>query len=271
MIDNAGPLLMGILNVTPDSFSDGGQFYALESACTQAEALLGAGADWLDVGGESSRPGAEPVSVQEEIERVVPVIRAVRSRYPDVPISVDTWKADVAEAALNAGATAVNDITALRDPRMIEVVVNSGCELVLMHMQGEPENMQRRPSYDDAVSEIAAFLSERRQFAIDHGVAAERIWLDPGIGFGKTLEHNLALIRGLPVLAALGAPIVLGASRKSFIGRILAKDHPDERLSGSLAVAAVATWLGVGMLRVHDVRETSEVVRTVRAIARQVG
>jgi len=259
------------LNVTPDSFSDGGRFLELDAACEQAAALLGAGADWVDVGGESSRPGAPPISAEEEAERVLPVISAVRERYPEVPISVDTWKADVAEAALGAGATAVNDISALRDPRMAQVVARSGCDVVLMHMRGDPQTMQQRPRYDDPVAEICAFLADRRQVALDAGVAPSRIWLDPGIGFGKTLEHNLALIRGLPTLSALGAPIVMGASRKSFLGRILAHDAPEDRVVGSLAVAAVATWLGVGMLRVHDVKETYEVVQTVRAIARRVG
>ena len=269
--ETAGPLLMGILNVTPDSFSDGGRFFALEAACAQAEALLEAGADWLDIGGESSRPGAAPVAAEEEAARVLPVISALRARHPEVPISIDTWKADVAEAALAAGATAVNDISALRDPRMAEVVARAGCDVVLMHMRGDPQTMQDRPQYADPVSEIGAFLSERRQVALDAGVAPDRIWLDPGIGFGKTLEHNLALIRGLPKLSALGAPIVVGASRKSFLGRILSREAPEDRVVGSLAVAAVATWLGVSMLRVHDVKETYEVVRTVRAIARPVG
>jgi dihydropteroate synthase len=267
--------LMGVVNVTPDSFSDGGLFLDPGAAVAHGLELVREGADIVDVGGESTRPGAQPVSEAEELRRVLPVVEglaaALRSNSTRVPaksgggdpatISIDTSKAFVARAALDAGATLVNDVTALRgDPEMAAVVAHSGAECCLMHMLGEPRTMQREPRYGDVVAEVKAFLEERLAFAVAEGVAEERILLDPGIGFGKTLEHNLQLLRRLGELAALGRPLVVGTSRKSFIGRILADaaGAPEavdaaQRLPGTLATCVLAYERGARVLRVHDV------------------
>ena len=255
--------LMGVLNVTPDSFSDGGRFLDVGAAVEHGRELIRQGADIVDIGGESTRPGAEPVSAEEELARVAPVIEGLAGRPEGVGISIDTSKAEVARAAIEAGADFVNDVSALRaDPAMAELVAASGAECCLMHMLGEPRTMQRGggPQYGDVVEEVGAFLSERLEFAVGAGVARERILLDPGIGFGKTVEHNLELLRRLDELCALGAPIVIGSSRKGFIGRVTAdargQDEPvgmSERLAGTIATNVLALERGARVFRVHDV------------------
>jgi dihydropteroate synthase len=248
--------LMGVVNVTPDSFSDGGRFLSPGRAVEHGRALAAEGADILDVGGESTRPGAAAVSASEELERVGPVLRGLRG--VGATISIDTSKGAVAETALDAGAEIVNDVTALRgDPELAGVCAERGCGLILMHMLGTPRTMQEAPSYDDVVDDVKAFLAERLQFAVDAGIAEERIWVDPGIGFGKTLEHNLELLRRLGELRELGRPICVGTSRKSFIGRITGRDV-DERIGGTIASNVVALAGGAEVFRVHDVRAVRE-------------
>lgn len=258
---------MGIVNVTPDSFSDGGQFLSATDGIEHACGLLAQGADILDIGGESTRPGAAPVSEFDEILRVVPLIEAIR-RASDIPISIDTMKPGVARAAIKAGATIWNDVAALRfSPEAPEVAAELGCEIVLMHMLGEPGTMQDAPRYDDVVAEVEAFLLARASAAIAAGVAKDRIWLDPGIGFGKTLEHNLALLAALPRFVALGYPILLGASRKRFIAGIDPSAHEAaDRLGGSIAAHLVGAEAGVAAVRVHDVRETVQALDVLRAV-----
>ena len=247
-------LIMGILNVTPDSFSDGGRFLSPDAAVKRALIMEKEGADIIDVGGESSRPGAEPVPVEEELRRVIPVLERLRGKLR-IPISIDTTKAEVAEAALRAGASIVNDISALRfDPAMAFVVAEFGAGLVLMHMLGTPKTMQQAPHYEDVVREVREFLAERALYAQSQGIPREAIAVDPGIGFGKTVEHNLELLRRLPELVELGFPVLVGPSRKSFIGAILGLGV-EERLEGTLAACAVAVVRGADILRVHDVRE----------------
>ncbi|MCL6642921.1 MAG: dihydropteroate synthase [Candidatus Bipolaricaulota bacterium] len=261
-------LVMGILNVTPDSFSDGGQFFALERAVEHARRLIAEGADILDIGGESSRPGAQPVPEEEELRRVVPVIRAIRQESA-VPISIDTYKATVAEAALEAGADIVNDISALRfDPRMGEIIARARVPVVLMHMQGEPRTMQQNPVYTDVVREVKEFLAERIAFARAHGI--EKILVDPGIGFGKTVEHNIEILRRLGELRDLGCPILIGTSRKSFIGR-LGSTTPEplpihERLEGTIASTVIAVLNGAQIVRVHDVAPMKRALAIVDAV-----
>lgn len=260
---------MGVVNVTPDSFSDGGRFFDEAAATAHARKLLADGADILDIGGESTRPGAEPVPADAELARVLPVIQAVR-RDSDVPISIDTAKSAVARAAVAAGATIWNDVTALRGaPDSADTAAELGCQVVLMHMQGEPRTMQDDPRYDDVVAEVRDFLAERAEAAMAAGVSRDRILLDPGIGFGKRLEHNLALLRGLPDLAALGFPLVLGVSRKRFIKAIdSSAESADDRLGGSLAAALQGAARGAAILRVHDVRETVQALAIEAAIAK---
>lgn len=256
--------LMGVVNVTPDSFSDGGLFLDAQAAIAHARELVREGADILDVGGESTRPGAEPVPTAEELRRVVPVIEGIaRDRTPSDPprpqISVDTSKAVVARAALQAGASFVNDVSALRaDPEMAGLVADSGCYCCLMHMLGEPRTMQAGPRYDDVVDEVRSFLEERMAFAVSEGVDERRIVLDPGIGFGKTLEHNLELLRRLDELLELGRPLLVGTSRKSFIGGLLAAADGEpapvsRRLPGTIATNVLALQRGASVFRVHDV------------------
>jgi dihydropteroate synthase len=254
---------MGIVNVTPDSFSDGGAYLAPEAAIARGFEMAEEGADILDIGGESTRPGAVEVPAEEEIERVVPVIEGLAG--VGVPISIDTSKAAVAERAIAAGAAIVNDVTALGDPAMAPLCAEAGCELILMHMRGTPRTMQHEPHYDDLLGEISAFLTERMHRAVEAGVAEEAIWLDPGIGFGKTVEHNLELIDRIGELRELGRPVVLGASRKSFIGKLGGREV-GERLGGSLAAAVVGRLRGADVLRVHDVRATREAVLVTEAI-----
>ncbi len=243
--------IVGILNVTPDSFSDGGRFLERDAAAAHGRELVADGADILDVGGESTRPGAEPVSVEEERRRVVPVLEDLAGA--DAQLSVDTSKVAVARAALDAGASCVNDVTAFRsEPAMAALVAERGADCCLMHMRGEPRTMQDDPRYDDVVSEVKAFLEERLTFAVREGVAEERIHLDPGIGFGKTVEHNLELMRRLDEIAALGRPVMIGVSRKAFLGRITGRSVED-RVAATVAASVLAWERGAAMLRVHDV------------------
>ena len=267
----ATPLLAGVLNVTPDSFSDGGAWLDPERALAHGVQLIEQGAGWLDVGGESTRPGARPVDAADECARVLPVIEALAGRVA-VPISIDTTKAEVAARALDAGASVVNDISAGRaDPAMLDLVSRRGCGLVLMHMQGTPADMQRAPHYTDVLAEVRAFLAERMAACERAGIAAGRLWIDPGIGFGKTLEHNLALLRGLASLGELGPPLFVGVSRKAFIEALNAADGragsaPDQRLGGTLAAALHCAQAGAAVLRVHDVGALAEALRVQRAL-----
>jgi dihydropteroate synthase len=253
---------MGVVNVTPDSFSDGGRFFDEAAAVSHALTLVEQGADMLDVGGESTRPGSEPVSEPDEIARVVPVIRAIR-RQTQVPISVDTMKPAVAREAVQAGASMWNDVTALtHGADSLAVAAELGCEVALMHMQGEPRTMQEAPHYDDVVEEVRAYLAGRAQAALAAGVARERIWLDPGIGFGKDLGHNLELLKNLDRITALGFPVLLGVSRKRFVANLdPAATRPEDRLGGSLAAALFGAGKGAAAVRVHDVRETKQALR----------
>ncbi len=262
--------LMGIVNVTPDSFSDGGQFSDAESAIAHGRELVGAGADILDVGGESTRPGAEAVSAEVEIERTRPVVAALTdSDGPGVPVSIDTSKAAVAAAALDAGASIVNDVTALRaDPDLAALCGERGCEVVLMHMLGTPRTMQDDPRYDDVVDDVKAFLAKRVEAAVGAGIPEERIWVDPGIGFGKTVEHNLELTRRLGELRDLGRPIVFGSSRKSHLGAITGRDVED-RLGATIASNVLALRAGADILRVHDVGPLADAMLAAEVIAGQ--
>ena len=258
-------VVMGILNITPDSFYDGGRREDASQAIADGLAMVESGAEILDIGGESTRPGSRPVSEDEELARVLPVLRGLR-REVNVALSIDTYKAKVAQAALEAGADLVNDISALRfDAEMISVIARAQVPVVLMHMQGTPRTMQLEPRYDNVVGEVRDFLAARLHEAMDRGVAQEAVIIDPGIGFGKTLDHNLALLKGLPALAQLGQPLLVGASRKAFIGKILGVDAED-RLEGSLAAAVAAVLGGANILRVHDVKEMSRVARMSDAL-----
>lgn len=260
------PLLMGIVNVTPDSFSDGGKFLAAAAAVAHGVRLAEEGADILDIGGESTRPGADEVSVDEEIARVLPVIEGLKARVGGA-LSIDTRKPEVARAAVAAGASIWNDVSALSfSPESLETAAALSCDVVLMHAQGEPATMQDDPRYDDVVGEVMAFLDARMQAATAAGVAEERLILDPGIGFGKTLAHNLALLAGLPRLAALGRPLLVGASRKRFIAALDRHNPADDRLAGSLAAALAAAARGASMIRVHDVAETRQALAVFGAI-----
>jgi dihydropteroate synthase len=255
--------IMGIVNVTPDSFSDGGAFLDPGEATRHGRRLINEGADILDIGGESTRPGAEAVEAPEEIARVVPVIEGLVGG--GAAISIDTSKAAVAAAALAAGATIVNDVTALGDPEMAGLVADHGAGLALMHMLGSPRTMQQNPTYDDVVDDIKGFLAERIQRAVDAGVPEEKIWIDPGIGFGKTVDHNLELIRRLGEFRTLGRPILIGTSRKSFIGKLTGAEVND-RLGGTLATDVIAYANGAEVVRVHDVAPAREALITAGAI-----
>ena len=261
------PVLAGVLNVTPDSFSDGGDFLDPERASARAAAMLDEGAQIIDVGGESTRPGSDPVSPEEELRRVVPVIRGIMAERPEAIVSIDTYRAGTAEAALQAGASVVNDVSALRrDPGMPDVVADAGCPVILMHMLGEPKTMQRDPHYDDVVREVRDFLAGRAERAVAVGVEEENIILDPGIGFGKTLEHNLALLRHLDSLVELGFPVLVGASRKTFIGKITGVEEARERVFGTVAANVIACARGATFFRVHDVRANREALAVARAV-----
>ena len=257
---------MGIVNVTPDSFYDGGKRFDTARAAADGFEMIKSGAEILDIGGESTRPGAQPVSVDEESRRVLPVIRELR-KGSSVPVSVDTYKEAVARAALDAGADIVNDISALRfGSAMTALVAREGVPVILMHMQGVPRTMQREPHYQDVVREVRDFLAERVRAAKQAGIAQEQIIIDPGIGFGKTLAHNLALLKNLQLLNSLGQPLLVGVSRKAFIGNILNAAGPEERLEGSVAAAVSAALSGANILRVHDVSETVRAFRVIDAI-----
>jgi dihydropteroate synthase len=261
-------LLMGIVNVTPDSFSDGGRFLRAEDAVAQGRALLDEGADILDVGGESTRPGAEPVGPEEEIARTAPVIEQLS---PHGRVSIDTTKVAVARAALDAGADYVNDVSAFRfEPALAGLVADAGVDCCLMHMQGEPRTMQDAPRYDDVVADVKAHLEERMAFAVAEGVSEERIHLDPGIGFGKTVEHNLELLRRLDEIVALGRPVLIGTSRKGFLGRLTGRDV-GERVAGTIATNVLAFTRGARIFRVHDVAPVRDALLVTAATVRADG
>jgi dihydropteroate synthase len=259
------PSVMGVVNVTPDSFSDGGVNLEPQTAITSAKRMLDEGAAIVDVGGESTRPSAEPVSLDEELRRVVPVLEGLQG----LPVSIDTAKADVARRALGLGAEFVNDVTALRgDPELAEVVAEADAYVCLMHMQGEPRTMQRNPQYDDVASDVAAFLEKRLRAAIDAGIAEDRVCLDPGIGFGKTVEQNYELIRRLDVILALGRPVLVGFSRKSSLGRLFGEPEAKTGTTAASVGAAVAAYeRGATILRAHDVREHVEALTVATAVA----
>ncbi len=261
--------MMGVVNVTPDSFSDGGRYFDAEAAVAHAIQLVEEGADLLDIGAESTRPGADPVDEAEELRRAIPVVTAV-ARAVTVPISIDTSKASVAQAALDAGAVLVNDVTALRgDPAMAEVIARTGAGIVLMHMQGTPRTMQQVPHhYEDVIGEVAAFFEERIRFATAHGIGQRQIVLDPGIGFGKLLVHNLTLLARLHRFACFGCPLLVGVSRKTFLGQLV--DRPvQERQWATAAAVAMAVERGAGVLRVHDVRAMKDVMQVTVAISQE--
>ncbi len=263
-LDLSQPVVMGILNVTPDSFSDGGRFRQKDTALEHVRQMLNEGADIIDVGGESTRPGAEAVSVAEELDRVIPIIEAVRAES-DVPLSVDTSKAEVMVEAVKAGANLINDVRALRGKGALQAAVELKVPVCLMHMQGEPRVMQQAPAYEDVVAEVLEFLRARSQACIEAGIAEQHIVLDPGFGFGKSLQHNLRLFQQLEQFVALGFPVLVGVSRKSMIGTLL--DIPlEERLAASVALAGLAVWLGASIIRVHDVQATVHAVRMCQAI-----
>ena len=264
-LDLAFPSIMGVVNVTPDSFSDGGRYLAADDALAQGLALVREGAAIVDIGGESTRPGSDPVPVEEELRRVLPVVEALAERV-GVPISVDTMKADVARRALGAGAALINDVSALRaDPAMVEVVAELGAPVCLMHMQGAPKTMQEDPHYADVVDDVLQFLEERMAFALARGVAEDQLLLDPGIGFGKTVEHNLTLLRHLDRFVALGRPVVLGTSRKRFLGAILGSE-PGDRVIGTVATTVIGLLAGAHVFRVHDVKPNFEALRVALAV-----
>jgi dihydropteroate synthase len=260
---------MGILNVTPDSFSDGGQFFSLEAAVSHARELVAEGAEIIDIGGESTRPGADPVPLEEELRRIIPVIEKIRSQFPSVLISVDTYKAATARQAIRAGADIINDITGLRgDPGMIDVLLESGAAVVLMHMQGKPQTMQVAPSYQDVVSEVVAFLRDRRDWLVDRGVDRESIAIDPGFGFGKRLSDNIKLMRNLEAFNVLAQPLLIGVSRKSGLAQ-LAGDSAlpaAKRIWPTVALTCLLREKGAHLLRVHDVKPNLEALRMTEAI-----
>lgn len=263
-------LIMGILNVTPDSFSDGGQYQDTETAIRHGIRMAEDGADVIDIGGESSRPGSDPVSVDEELSRVIPVIETLAKKI-EISISIDTFKPDVARAALDAGASIINDITGLADERMRSLAAERKVPTVIMHMKGAPRNMQENPEYEDVISEIMAFFRERIALAVEAGLPEEYIIIDPGIGFGKTLEHNLEIIRDLADFKTLGRPILVGTSRKAFIGKILGGLPPTERLQGTAATVAISIANGANIIRVHDVKEMSQVAKMADALGGRGG
>ncbi len=256
---------MGILNLTPDSFSDGGRFLARDDALRHAEQMLADGAAIIDIGGESTRPGAQPVSLEQELDRVVPVIQALAGEIP-VPISVDTFKPEVMREAVAAGAGMINDILALQSPGALQAVADTAVPVCLMHMQGEPRTMQADPQYEDVVADVLRFLAQRRDACLAAGIRRDRILLDPGFGFGKTLEHNYTLLKHLDQFSSLETPILVGISRKSMIGALLGGVPVDQRVQGSVAAAVVAVMQGAAIIRAHDVRETVEALKVAAAV-----
>ncbi len=263
-LDLRQPRVMGVLNLTPDSFSDGGRHNLPDAACARARAMLAEGADVIDIGGESTRPGAEPVSVQQELDRVMPVVERLRAEL-DCLLSIDTMKPEVMRAACAAGVALVNDVNALREPGAVRAVAESGAAVCLMHMRGEPRSMQQAPAYADVVTEVATFLQERIDCCLRSGIAQSSILIDPGFGFGKRLEHNLALLHGLARIVALGYPVLVGLSRKSMFGQLCAATV-SQRLPASLAAATAAVLAGARMVRTHDVRATRDAVTVASAI-----
>jgi dihydropteroate synthase len=263
-LDLVTPRVMGIVNVTPDSFSDGGKFAATNLAIEHALKLAEEGADILDIGGESTRPNATPVSLQEELDRVIPVIEALASQV-SIPLSIDTYKPAVMQAAINAGASIVNDVRALQEDGALELVAKYNVGVCLMHMQGTPQTMQDNPHYNDVVNDVKAFLKARLRASIDAGCRASHILLDPGFGFGKTREHNITLLQNLESFASLGQPLLVGLSRKSVLGQVTGNDV-DARLYASIAASVIAAQKGVKILRVHDVKATVEALKVVAAI-----
>lgn len=262
---SAGCVVMGVLNVTPDSFSDGGQFFDIGRAIEHGLQIAGEGAAVIDVGGESTRPGSASVSAYEQIGRVIPVIRELHEKT-DVPISIDTYNCEVAKAALEGGAAMINDITALRDERMARLAAEQVVPVILMHMQGTPATMQAEPKYEDVVGEVLEFLVSRAERAKQYGIAKEMIFIDPGIGFGKMLEHNISLLRNIDKFVATGYRVLVGTSRKSFIGQITGKEKPADRIFGTAASIALCAAAGVSIVRIHDVAEMIDVVKVANAI-----
>jgi len=262
------PQVMGILNVTPDSFSDGGHFFSMDSALKQARKMLEEGAEIIDIGGESTRPGAQPVSVQQELDRVIPVVEKIRAEFP-ISISIDTSKAEVMREAIAVGADMINDVMALRgESSLAAVAASKSLQVCLMHMQGEPRTMQNNPHYNNVVNDIKTFLLERVQACLEAGIASNRLLIDPGFGFGKTVEHNLRLIQRLEVLTELDYPVLVGVSRKSLIGHILNKTVT-ERLYGGLALAVLAVSKGAKVIRTHDVAATVDALKMTHAVLQQ--
>ncbi len=260
-----GSLIMGVLNVTPDSFSDGGKFVGADSALEHAHTLIEQGADIIDVGGESTRPGAEAVSVQQELDRVLPIVELIQANHSSIPISVDTSKPEVMQAAIDLGVAMINDVTALKGQGAKKIVADSRLPVCIMHMQGQPRTMQAEPQYVDVVREVVGYLSNVADECIATGIQREHIIVDPGIGFGKTLEHNLRLLGAIPAMKALGLPVLIGVSRKSMIDHLL-KRPVEQRLPASLALAAQAVINGADIVRVHDVQATFDAIRSVEAV-----
>ena len=261
------PRIMGILNITPDSFHADSRIDSVADALARGKRMVEDGAEWLDIGGESTRPGAEPVAPDDEMQRVLPVVEAIRAALPDIGISIDTRRASVARAALAAGADMVNDVSALSDPEMLDVVVEVGCPICLMHMQGLPDDMQNDPTYGDVVAEVRSSLAASAQSLLDAGIDAERIIADPGIGFGKLLEHNTTLLAaGREIVPDERMPMMWGVSRKRMFAHLLGRDDTRERLAGTLGVAALAPTKGVDIIRVHDVREHADLYAAMRAV-----
>ena len=256
---------MGILNVTPDSFSDGGRFVKQDIALQHVTSMIGDGADIIDIGGESTRPGAESISVDEECQRVLPVIEAIRN-ISDIPISIDTSKTEVMKAAVTAGASMINDVNALRNEDAVELVAELDVPVCIMHMQGQPRSMQHKPEYQDVVRDVKAFLKQRIDVCMAAGIKKENLILDPGFGFGKTLEHNLSLFKHLEEFHSLDIPMLVGVSRKSMIGAILNNAPVEQRLHGSVALATLAAWMNAQILRVHDVKATADALKLCQAI-----
>ncbi|MCK5718992.1 MAG: dihydropteroate synthase [Thiomargarita sp.] len=255
---------MGIINVTPDSFSDGGKFFSTEQALNQARLMIGEGVDIIDVGGESTRPGAKAISVQEELDRVIPVLEKIRAESV-IKLSIDTSKAQVIHHAIQAGANIVNDVTALQGENSLATIAQSNVQVCLMHMQGKPRSMQQNPHYNNLIEEISQFLSQRIQICLNAGIKQNNLIIDPGFGFGKTLEHNLLLMKNLQLFTKLNCPILVGVSRKSMVGTILNKPVA-ERLYGSLALAVLAVTQGANIIRTHDVTATVDALKVVRAV-----
>jgi dihydropteroate synthase len=256
------PLVMGILNITPDSFSDGGQYLDFDQALKRAETMIEEGADIIDIGGESTRPGSDPVSADEELKRIMPIIKALK-KYSNIVISVDTYKPRVMEQVIDMGVAMINDVFALQQPGAIEVIKKSNVGICLMHMQGTPKTMQLNPTYQDVVNEVKLFLEERANSLIAEGIQTERIILDPGFGFGKTFEHNISLLQNLESFQPLKFPLLVGLSRKSFIRKILSGDH-DDHLSGSISAAILSIAKGAKIVRVHDVKETQSAIKIMQ-------